>query len=84
MLHQKIVYGMHTMKPSRCKIEMRLMEPRRDGVKLKMKFLGRETKAVSKSIQKMAQSHETFFKVKKDRSSRVGSRSGVKVKSQGI
>ena len=45
MLHQKIVYGMHTMKPSPCKIEMRLMEPRRDGVKLKMKFLGRETKA---------------------------------------
>lgn len=64
---------MHKMKPSPCKIEMRLMELRRDGVKLKMKFLGRETKVVSKSTQKMAQSHETFFKVKKDRSSQAES-----------
>ena len=64
---------MHKMKPSPCKIEMRLMESRRDGVKLKMKFSGREAKVVSKSTQKTAQSRETFLKVKKDRNSRAKS-----------
>ena len=72
MLDQKIVYGMHMMKPSSCKIEMRLIKPRRDSVKLKMKFLGRETKAKQslKSTQKMRpRANESFLKVKKDRSS---------------
>lgn len=38
MLHQEIVYSTPVMKPSPPTVEMRLMKPRRDGIKLKMWF----------------------------------------------